>query len=398
MATPANDTKKGEGGTIEILRGLLLVLALLLLVGGVGMMILAIAIPAPADTGVTILANALKILVGSACAAGVMIALAMMLKLHITTQKLAEAEFKKIAGLSEAIEELKEKISSMPQTYYQTPMLAPPPTPEEQKSAAQMAESLAMVSEVRDLLLMNKEQREARSRAHWEQRKDSLRAEVERHISLGEWSAADREVRALQSIAPEDPTVVALFSRITQEQDRRLQHALAEGRQRIRHFMSITAWPQADQILDMLRAEFPDSVAVEELAAEMAGEREAFDRETITRLYQDVKDSTERRDWKRAYGSAEELVRRYPNDKKTEKIRGELDTIKENAEAQERREQEELFKDLLKRQRYDEAYTVAMSVINRFPASPSAAELNKLLPKVEELIRQTQMARQTPVG
>src|SRR5262249_3495928 len=151
-------------------------------------------------------------------------------------------------------------------------------------------------------------QREARSRHHWELRKQALRTEVERSIAAGEWGAAEREIRALQALAPQDATIAELFGRITQEQQRRINGAIAEGRTRIRHFMSITAWPQAEQVLEILRNQFPDSVAVEELAAEMSNEREAFDRETITRLYQDVKDATEHREWKRAYASAEELL------------------------------------------------------------------------------------------
>ena len=56
--------------------------------------------------------------------------------------------------------------------------------------------------------------------------------------------------------------------------------------------------------------------------------------------------------------------------------------------AQERKEQEARFKDLLKRQRYEEALSVARIVIQRYPQSPTATELNKLLPRVEEMARQ----------
>ena len=61
-------------------------------------------------------------------------------------------------------------------------------------------------------------------------------------------------------------------------------------------------------------------------------------------------------------------------------------------QTQERKEQESLFKDLLKRQRYDEALAVAKGVITKYPNSSAAAELTKLLPKVEDLIRQRQAA------
>jgi hypothetical protein len=52
-----------------------------------------------------------------------------------------------------------------------------------------------------------------------------------------------------------------------------------------------------------------------------------------------------------------------------------------------------LFKELLHRQRYEEAIGVARHLIDRFPGTSAAMELNKLLPKVEELSRQEQQKR-----
>jgi hypothetical protein len=67
--------------------------------------------------------------------------------------------------------------------------------------------------------------------------------------------------------------------------------------------------------------------------------------------------------------------------------------LRDNAGVQERKEQEELFKDLLKRQRHEEALAVARSVIEKYPESPSAVELLKLVPKVEEMIREEKLKR-----
>jgi hypothetical protein len=86
--------------------------------------------------------------------------------------------------------------------------------------------------------------------------------------------------------------------------------------------------------------------------------------------------------------AVDEFIRRYPLDPRAEALRLDQPTLLENAAAQERKEQEEHFKDLLKRQRYDEAILVARAVIHKYPKSPTAAELNKLLPRVEEMARQ----------
>jgi hypothetical protein len=86
--------------------------------------------------------------------------------------------------------------------------------------------------------------------------------------------------------------------------------------------------------------------------------------------------------------AVDEFIRRYPLDPRAEALRMDLPTLQENAAAHERKEQEEHFKDLLKKQKYDEAVLVARAVIRKYPHSPTATELNKLLPRVEEMARQ----------
>ena len=56
------------------------------------------------------------------------------------------------------------------------------------------------------------------------------------------------------------------------------------------------------------------------------------------------------------------------------------------------------FKDLLNRHRYDECLAVAEKIIDAYPDSKAAAELNKMLPKLHELIRQDRLRRQQSAG
>ncbi len=83
---------------------------------------------------------------------------------------------------------------------------------------------------------------------------------------------------------------------------------------------------------------------------------------------------------------------------RAEALRLDLPTLQENAAAHERKEQEELFKDLIKRQRYEEAISVARAVIQKYPNSPTATELNKLLPRVDEFRRQAANASQAAIA
>jgi hypothetical protein len=359
-----------------------------------GAAVIAALMPAGSGSYAAALLGGLGVLLVCSVAAMWMLATATVLRMLLTLTRHAQFASKSNEWLQQTIGTLEEKIAAIPEHQVAPPPMVVPPTQQEQRAAAVSAQTIEMLEQVRDLLLMNQEQREERGRQHWAARKEYLRKVIDQQIHEGDWAAAERSVQELHAAAPDDPSIETLARRIEEEQNQRLQAAVATARERARHYMSITAWPQAEELVADLRGRFPNSAEVEALAGELLHEKETFDRETIQRLFMDLKDATEHRMWRRALASAEELVRRYPHEKKVEKL--DVATIRENAEAQERREQEELFKDLLKRQRYEEALGVAYAVINKYPASTSAAELNRLLPKVEELIRQAATAKQMP--
>ncbi len=159
-----------------------------------------------------------------------------------------------------------------------------------------------------------------------------------------------------------------LAARLEREQAGRLRQDLEAAGTQLRHLMSIAAWTQAEEIVTSLGHRYPEAPEIAALGEELGRERDTAERESYQRLVLDLKDATDHKQWRRAALAGEELVRRFPNEPKVMKLKAnDLDTLKENADAQERREEEALFKDLLHRQRYDEAYTVAQRVISKFP-------------------------------
>ncbi|MEI8196012.1 MAG: hypothetical protein WCI73_08900 [Phycisphaerae bacterium] len=257
---------------------------------------------------------------------------------------------------------------------------------------------LEILRQLRDLSMMNEGQRSQYAHAQFEKRKEGMLKQIERAIATSHWHVAEELIRELQRILPDDPIGAELAARVSSEKASRLHQDIEAARIQLRHLMSITAWPQAEEIITGLQQRYPDATDVEVLADELRHERTTFEAENLQRLFMDLKDATDHRQWRRAMAAAEELIRRYPNDKKVEKLRVDLPTIQENADAQERRELEAQFKDLLQRQRYEEAQDIAKRLIAKYPLSPAAAELNKLLPKVQELIAQEKAKRQTQVS
>jgi hypothetical protein len=254
---------------------------------------------------------------------------------------------------------------------------------------------LPLLEQLRDLTLMSDAQRDRWAARHWTRRRDAVAESVERDVLVGDWAAAFVKLDDLRLVLPDDPQVAELRERVESEQTSRLDEDMRTARSHVRSLISSAAWPQAEELAAELQRKYPGKADPAALAEDVRREREAFERANMDRLFRDIAAATERRQWRQAVLALEEFIRRYPNDPRADALRLDLPTLVENAAAQERREQEAHFKDLLKNQRYAEAIGVARAAIQKYPASPTATELNKLLPRVEELARQEAAKQQT---
>lgn len=251
-----------------------------------------------------------------------------------------------------------------------------------------------LIAEWRDLALMDDAQRHEAARRHWASRKDALVKTIERCTNKGDWAGAQAAVEDLEALLPGDADAKSWQQKIGAERAARMKGDLAAAENQLRHSMSISAWEQAEEIVAGLQRKYPDTPEVLEMSSRVQRERTAFEQENVDRMFLDLTDATEHRQWKRALQIAEEIMRRYPHEPRVERLEIDAATIRDNAASQDRKEQEELFKDLIKRQRYEEAVAVARGVMDKYPSSPSAGELMRLVPKVEELIRQERAKRE----
>lgn len=247
---------------------------------------------------------------------------------------------------------------------------------------------LELLEQLCDYTLMSDEQRKRCAQQHWARRKQIHLEAIEREVLVGDWTSAFARLDELQVVMPEDPQVAELKERVESEEMARLEEDVRVTHARLQQMMNATLWQQGEELVAALQARYPGKAEPARLGEDLRRQREAFEREGMERLFHDIAAATERKQWRQAILAVDEFFRRFPLDERAERLRLDLPTLQENAAAQERKEQEEHFKDLLKRQRYDEAILTAKSVVARYPQSATATELNRLLPKVEELARQ----------
>jgi hypothetical protein len=90
--------------------------------------------------------------------------------------------------------------------------------------------------------------------------------------------------------------------------------------------------------------------------------------------------------WDEALAGAREFLERFPSSVEAEALRAQIDTLKTNAEIQQRKQYETRFKELVHTHRYTEALRLARHVVGQFPDSPQAGALRAQIPALEKRV------------
>ncbi len=399
-------------------RALLLLLAVVYFVGGCGFSILlfflerktgvAVAQAWPLPAGIFISAVALP---------AILIGLAAIVKGQLNALRLQRAAFKSTEQTRVVIEYLQQTMSSVRTTLLEQrtaniPTAGPTANPAFNEpepvtaataltaaiDATNSTELIHLLTQIRDLALMTEAQRLERAAQLHQQRRDAFTADIRQFINRQQWSAASAALEKFRSALPGDPQATELEAQLSTARANRVRSDIEAVQADLRQFMSINAWDRVEEIVGKLELAYPGEPQVEDLVRSVRREQQSWRAEELQRLLSDFHEAADHRRWRQACLIAQQLVERYPEEKAIERIRVELTTLRNNADAQDRQEMEVEFKDLLNRHRYEECLAVAEKMIDTYPDSKAAAELTKMLPKLHELIRQERIRRQQSAG
>ena len=389
--------QSGNGSVlVGVLVFVLVALGVVFILGGIAFCVLTVSTTPAATTmaGMTSLSitNGFLVLLAGVIPGILFLSIAAILNLLSAHARQSQLQISTLEQLRNGVQSLDVamRIPAAPAS------AAPRPQPVVRAAVEDSAQPLLLdlLEQVRDAALMSDAQRRQLGAIHWGKRKLLLTESIERHMLSGNWAPARVQLEELQALLPEDGEVRSLAEKVSGEYAARLSEDLRAADSQLRHLLSIAAWQEAGELVAALEHKYPGAAQIRNMRENVQQERDAFEREHKERLLAQVSEATAKKQWQRAIGAVEEFIAKYPHDKRTELLRVDLATVQENARTQERKEQEVQFRELLKRHRYEEAIGVARAVIAKYPNSPSAVELTKLLPKVEDLYRQ----QQQPVG
>jgi len=249
-------------------------------------------------------------------------------------------------------------------------------------------EIIDLLHEIAENTLLNDSDRAVkRQRVSEDDRTRRLEA-IEDLIRGGEWSAARRAVAELIKRYPDAPEGRQAHDRVEKAAAKGEEEDLKNTTGRVEELMSISAWDKAVEIAEETVGKHHTSVKARQLLDRVQRERRLFRQEQVRRQVLDVERAVERHRYREALALAASFLETYGDTPEAANLRTQVDTLRENAEVEERKQLEGEIKDLIHRHRYDEAYDLAAKVIDAYPTSPQARILREQLPKLRERARQ----------
>ncbi len=254
------------------------------------------------------------------------------------------------------------------------------------------------MTELRDTLLMSEPERAAMLKRRLDQKRRGLIEKLHHHLRHEEWKAAEVILQDFNFLFPDDPQKKDLQDELAFAKQRKADLDLSDAQDRIRGWVGSNRWDMVEPLVAKLELQYPDDRGVVDYVRQIRSEMQSWHREELQNLIGQLKDASDHRQWRRASLIAQQLLEKYPDDKLVEKLRSELPTLRKNADLQEVKDLETQFKELLQRRRYDEAFPIAQKVIDEHPETAVANELVKMLPKLQELIKQEKIRRNADLG
>lgn len=384
------------------LPGVLRLIAILLLVGGVclGMLDAYGAAKSPVLPEETFasrlpaLAEAVAMVLGLVGLAVLMYGLAAIVEAG--TDVAANGEFtRSMSELRQSVQKLETAVQRLAEQRSESPGHGPASLGEVSSadtvagSALAASESMhqvmVLLQEIRELALMNDAQRQQKLREAQQHRRNYMTAELQRLLELKEWSAAEGAMAAMASEFPSDSGLEELQARVAAGRKEAERDSFSQVRDRVEDLMAVWAWDQAYSDTARFVENFPDHSDGQELLARVKRERDAYIEQTASRLYEEIRSDIDRRLWRKAMTNAVKLLECAPGHRRSVAIRSQIKTIRDNAEIEERQEEEGRIQELIRSKHFPAAIDLAEDLLRRFPNSPQAESLQKLLPKMREL-------------
>ncbi len=239
-----------------------------------------------------------------------------------------------------------------------------------------------------EITLLPETERHAHAARLRSQKLNNLKERIHRVIAHQQYEQLEGLIGELQTSFANDPQAEEIRLSAWARRDAALATAVTHLNERVEGMMSIAQWqPAMDTVREQI-ARFGDQSDLVALLQRIEREYHAWREVAVNRIYAVTREAIDRREWRRALKSAEEIASRFSDHPRAMKIIQQLSTIRENAEIEHRQEMERNIQQFIRSRRFDDAIATAEELILQYPLSPQAAECRALVPKLEGMAMQ----------
>ncbi|HTL28509.1 MAG TPA: hypothetical protein VL282_04790 [Tepidisphaeraceae bacterium] len=243
-----------------------------------------------------------------------------------------------------------------------------------------------VLHEVRELALLSDEaRRELLSQRSLDRKMQGARDVLEL-AAKQEWSKAERLLVSLETQFPSDNQVVISRREFTRMHNSAEAESVSTTKQRVEQLLAAGEYDDAVLAATKLVENFPQNVQAQTLHAQAARDREVAGDMGAQRMLDDVRHEVENRCWRDALVKANQMLQKYPDNPRTDRLRRQLAAIQENAEIEERQALEVQIHELIRNRQLREAISLGESLLRKYPSSPQADSLETLLPRLKQIV------------
>jgi tetratricopeptide (TPR) repeat protein len=241
------------------------------------------------------------------------------------------------------------------------------------------------VEELRELMMMPEEDRQRRGEHTRHQGKMDRVKEVFAMVAAHEWAKAEKLLSLLEIEFPGDAEVVR--GRTYLDHSRRLfeDETVVRASREVEDLVNRGKWEEARYKSEELIQGFPMNGDAQLLKQRVEREFQSYRETTVRNMIDHIRAAVQRRTWHEALEQAEQLVALFPDHPLSDQVRAQIPTLLANIEIDERQAIEVRIQELIRDGRIEQAIELAEDTIRRYPNSPQAESLEKLLPRLRDL-------------
>ena len=243
-------------------------------------------------------------------------------------------------------------------------------------------EVVSLLSEIMENTLLDDKDKAAKRQLAKKQRQRALQREIEAFIKAAKYPEAHERLEEFRLRYADDE--VANMEDQLSEALRRHEHSeIAHITEQVERYMGLGLWQRAMEMAQALAEQFPENPDAARLPETVSLEQDANRRQEQQRQYREIEHLVARKHWRQALRAAETLIENHTDSPEANTLREQMDELRRNAAILERREWESRIAEHIQTGRHREAYDLAMELVEKYPESPQAEEIQKNLDQLK---------------